>query len=547
MAQTRSKVSVAFRDKRRKVRGVHRVRWVALLVTTLMLAVGCSGGEADPPAVTEASGSGGEQAEGGAVGALDGVESATIQIIAQGSFVDPELGLQLNAAGAGSGFIIDPSGIAVTNNHVVTGAATLEVIVGGDTDEPVNARVLGASECSDLAVIDLDGEGYPFLEFRADEIDTGLDVYAAGFPLGDPEFTLTRGVVSKAESDGETNWASVDGVIEHDARINPGNSGGPLVDENGHVVAVNYAGDDEAVQYFAIARDRAEEVVGQLREGEDVESIGVNGVALASEEEDISGIWVSSVQTGSPADTALVRPGDIITRMEGLVLATDGTMREYCDILRSRASDDPMAIEVLRYETSEYLEGQLNGRELATSFSFAEEIEEQPTTDAGGGATYAEYTTITDDTGAMSVEVPAEWSDVDGAPYQGADGTQRTDVRAASDLEAFQTGWTTPGMIFTASSQLAQSSDEVAVLDELVEPLSGQCTYAGRQPYEDAAYTGQYDTFTDCGGVGATYVVVGAVPPDRSFVIRVQIQANAERDLEALDRILRTFVVTGEV
>ena len=147
----------------------------------------------------------------------------------------------------------------------------------------------------------------------------------------------------------------------------------------------------------------------------------------------------------------------------------------------------------------------------------------------------------------MSVEVPAEWSDVDGAPYQGADGTQRTDVRAASDLEAFQTGWTTPGMIFTASSQLAQSSDEVAVLDELVEPLSGQCTYAGRQPYEDAAYTGQYDTFTDCGGVGATYVVVGAVPPDRSFVIRVQIQANAERDLEALDRILRTFVVTGQV
>jgi serine protease Do len=484
--------------------------------------------------------------ERGAVSTLDGVEEATIQIVAQGSFVDPQVGLVLNAAGAGSGFIIDPSGIAVTNNHVVTGAATLEVYLSGE-DDPINARILGVSECSDLAVIDLDGDDYPYLQFHEGEIDTGLDVYAAGYPLGDPEFTLTRGIVSKAEASGETNWASVDGVIEHDARINPGNSGGPLVDADGRVVAVNYASDEAATQYFAIATGETQEIIDQLREGEDVDSIGVNGSAVLSEDGSISGIWVSSVETGSPADNARIVPGDIITRMENLVLATDGTMREYCDILRSRDASDPIAIEVLRYDTSEILAGQLNGRELEQTFSFADELEQTPAAGTDAGATYAGYQTIQDDTGAIQVDVPTEWSDVDGRPFTRPDGIAVTDVRAASNLQLFANGWDTPGMIFTASSQWAQSSNENAVLDELVESGSQQCVYEGRQPYEDPAYTGSYDIYTNCAGLGVTYVVVGAVPPDRSYVIRVQIQANSERDFEALDRILRSFVVVGQV
>ena len=78
-------------------------------------------------------------------------------------------------------------------------------------------------------------------------------MYAAGYPLGDPEFTLTRGIVAKAEAGGDlTGTSSIDHTIEHDANIQPGNSGGPLVDADGKVVAVNYAGgaigdDDGAV------------------------------------------------------------------------------------------------------------------------------------------------------------------------------------------------------------------------------------------------------------------------------------------------------------
>ena len=149
----------------------------------------------------------------------------------------------------------------MTNNHVVTGAALLQVYVGGETDRVYSARVLGVSECSDLAVIYIEGDGFPFLQWYEDEIDVGLDVYAAGFPLGDPEYTLTKGIISKARTSGETDWASVDAVVEHDATINPGNSGGPLVTADGRVVGVNYAGASEINQYFAIARIEALKII----------------------------------------------------------------------------------------------------------------------------------------------------------------------------------------------------------------------------------------------------------------------------------------------
>ena len=143
----------------------------------------------------------------------------TIQIESQGTFIDPQVGLVVNGAGRGSGFIIDPSGIAVTNNHVVTGAALLKVWVGGDPT-PHNAKVLGVSECSDLAVIDIDGDGYPYLKWYSGNIDVGMDMYVAGYPLGDPEYSLTKGIISKDKANGETSWASVKSVIEYDATTN---------------------------------------------------------------------------------------------------------------------------------------------------------------------------------------------------------------------------------------------------------------------------------------------------------------------------------------
>jgi hypothetical protein len=254
---------------------------------------------------------------------------------------------------------------------VVAGAASLKVRIGGDKNKTYNAKILGVSECSDLAVIDIEGDGFPYLKWYEGDVTVGMDVYAVGFPLGEPEYTLTRGVISKASASGETAWASVDGVIGHDATINPGNSGGPLITKDGLVVGVNYSSRPDYDQYFAISAAKAIPLTKQLSAGEDIDSIGVNGQAVVAKDGSLSGVWVSSVVSGSPADKAGLQGGDVIVNMEGVQLAKDGTMSDYCDILRSHSASDALAINVLRFDTKEGLEGQLNGEPLAQAFSFA--------------------------------------------------------------------------------------------------------------------------------------------------------------------------------
>jgi hypothetical protein len=177
-------------------------------------------------------------------------------------------------------------------------------------------------------------------------------------------------VISKARANGESSWASVDSVIEYDASTNPGNSGGPVITSEGQVIGVHYAGNASTRQAFGISRDAARPVIDELKTGNNLDTIGVNGSAVGTDDGSLTGVWVSSVQSGSPADKAGVVAGDIITMMENLVLATDGTMADYCDILRSHDPTDTLSIQVLRWANGEVLEGQLNGRELELAATF---------------------------------------------------------------------------------------------------------------------------------------------------------------------------------
>lgn len=477
----------------------------------------------------------------GAVQTLEEVKTAVIQIEAQGTFVDPEVGTQYNVAGRGSGFIIDESGLAVTNNHVVTGAALLKVWVGGES-EPRNARVLGISECADLAIIDIDGEGYPYLDWYTEEVEVGLDVYAAGFPLGDPEYTLTRGIISKEKANGETSWASVDSVVQHDATINPGNSGGALVTTDGKLVAVNYAGAAQTNQYFAIGQDQALPVIEQLQAGNDFLSIGINGRAV-NNGEGLSGIWVSSVKSGSPADTAGIKGGDILTRLEGLVLSVDGTMADYCDILRTHEPSDTLGIEVLRFATQEVLEGQLNGRELVQTQSFAQQVVEEAgvSTNENQTASYSSYVTVQDQSGRLQVEVPAEWSDTDGSPWM--DGNQELGVAitAAPNMNDFFNGWGTPGVYVASSNQFDVNTTVDDVIDQIDH--SSSCQYQGRKAYQNGDFSGKYDFWSNCDDSGNIVLTVVAEPADQSYMVLVLMQIVSDADLEAADHILSHFSV----
>jgi serine protease Do len=527
---------------------VYRSVWMRLLILVTLLgfmACGIRPAGSTPTVGPTSTPSPSPTSKAMAVSSLQDVKSATVQIEAQGSFVDPEVGLQLNAAGRGSGFIIDESGIAVTNNHVVTGAAFLKVWVAGET-EPRNARVLGASECSDLAVIDIDGDGYPYLQWYDGPIAPGLDVYAAGYPLGDPEFTLTRGIVSKERASGETSWASVDYVIEHDATINPGNSGGPLVTADGQVVGVNYASDPDFNQYFAIARDDAKQVIEELRAGHDFEAIGVNGTAV-NDGQGFSGIWVASVKSGSPADNAGVRGGDVLMMLEGLVLAADGTMADYCDVLRSHSPQDTLSVEVVRFGTQEVLAGQLNGRPLALSFSFAEELDNQVGGSTTDTVTYTAFDQVTDESEAIIMEIPHEWSEVNGSPWKWGDGDEviGASIVASSSIQDFYDTYLTPGVFFGASRTLTQRYTTTELLDNIT--FSGDCTYEGRFDYEDSIYTGVYDLYSDCGGAGSAVINLSAEPADKSFIMLLQVQVVSDADLDALDNILNTFQVVGDL
>lgn len=479
----------------------------------------------------------------GLVTTVEDLPLATIQIVATGTFVTPDFG-EFEGGGSGSGFIIDPSGIAVTNSHVVSGAGLLEVYIGGAA-EAVNAQILGVSECNDLAVIDLDGGGYHYLNWYDGEIFAGLEVQAAGYPLGEPEFALTQGIISKADAPGETEWASIDAIVEHDARIREGNSGGPLVTTDMEVVGVNYAGRDETDQSYAISVAEARSVVETLSSGVDVDSVGINGYAIIADD-GTSGVWVETVQAGSAADVTGITGGDVVTRMAGVSLGWDGTLEEFCDVIRTQGESGVIDVEVLRGSTAQVLRGQLNGDPLSEAFSFADELEDDVTVE-DDGSTYTEYTIISDDTGAISVEVPVEWADIDGRPYEDDSGNQITDVRAASDLDAFAESWSTPGMIFSASSDWLTSTSEEALLNLIRADFEGVCDYSGREPYEDPLYIGSFDTFVNCGDEAATYVVVAARPPEGGYLLLVQVQANADRDFEALDRILASFIVNGEV
>jgi serine protease Do len=442
----------------------------------------------------------------GLVTNLTDLKKATIQIEGQGTFIDPEFGYMANQAGFGSGFIIDPSGIAVTNNHVVTGAAKLQVWIGGDTDKEYNARILGVSECSDLAVIDIDGDGFPYVAWYEEPANVGLEVYTAGFPLGDPEFTMTKGIVSKEKADGETSWASVDSVIEHDATINPGNSGGPLADSEGKVVGVNYAGSSTTNQYFAIDRATALKVIEQLRAGKDVDSIGINGEAVTSDDGSISGIWVSSVDSGSPADKAGVEAGDIILQLEKLDLATDGTMKDYCDILRTNGPEDPLALQVLRWDTQEVLEGQINGPTLETAYYFGEATGEtgtEPSAPDDGStfpanceaSTTSGYNTCWDDTATIQVDIPDYWTDFNGGPWTYEDTDIGVAISAAPSLSDFYEAYDAEGVFFGASDKFAQIGGYIEFLDYYTDTYRGDC-FEGRFDYDDGYYRGKYDQYS---------------------------------------------------
>ncbi|MFE3291406.1 trypsin-like peptidase domain-containing protein [Rhodococcus sp. NPDC059234] len=484
-------------------------------------------------------GTGGESESTGSGGVdFQSLQSATIQIEALGTFVSPTEG-GYESAGRGSGFLISPDGYALTNNHVVTGAGTLEVWRNGDRSKTLNAKMVGSSECLDLAVVKIEGGDLPYIAFRDDPVSTADEVYAVGFPLGDPTFTMTKGIVSKADTSADTPWASLDHVVEHDARIRGGNSGGPLVDHDGKLVGVNYAGDEQHDTNLAIHRDEVQRIVKDLEAGKNVLSLGINGEALVDDGGRGLGVWVNSVSSGSAADKAGVEPGDLLTSMEGVSLGADGTLADYCSVLETHGQDSTLSVEVYRTAGEKYLRGQFNGEPLTPTTTVSAGIGgAAQSADAGG------FTTVADDSGAVRVDVPPAWSQVDGSAFVDDKNNRFVGLEVSSDIAQYKNGWGAVGASVLASTEAVGNSSPGELLDWAARglPESG-CASRGRMDYRDAQHTGLFEAWENCGPTKAKYIVVAAKADNGRYLALVAVQANTADDVAAADRVVNSFAV----
>jgi len=224
--------------------------------------------------------------------------------------------------GQGSGFFISRDGYAVTNNHVVQNAENVQVTT--DDGKTYTAKVIGTDSRTDLALIKVEGDNFPFVKLADDSPRVGDWVLAVGNPFG-LGGTVTAGIVSARGRD--IGAGPYDDFIQIDAPVNKGNSGGPTFDVDGNVIGVNTAifspsGGSVGIA-FAIPADTVKSVIAQLRDKGSV-TRGWIGVQIQTVTPDIAdslglkqatGALVSEPQKDSPAAKAGIASGDVITSL----------------------------------------------------------------------------------------------------------------------------------------------------------------------------------------------------------------------------------------
>jgi serine protease Do len=256
--------------------------------------------------------------------------------------------------GMGSGFIVDPTGYVVTNNHVVDHASDVTVTLHDGKRLP--AKLIGTDPKTDLALLKVETkEALPYARF-GDSATTRVGdwVVAIGNPFG-LGGTATAGIVSARGRDIQSG--PFDDFLQIDAPINRGNSGGPLFDLSGRVIGINtaiYTPNGGSVGIgFAIPAKLAQPVIDDLRKNGKVER-GFLGVTIQQVDDDIAkglglesakGALVASVVKGGPADKAGMRAGDVIVSIDGTPV---DQVKELTRKVAGMAPDRDVPIEVLR-------------------------------------------------------------------------------------------------------------------------------------------------------------------------------------------------------
>jgi serine protease Do len=262
--------------------------------------------------------------------------------------------------GSGSGVFITQDGYIVTNNHVVEDAEEGGITVTTTDRREYKAELVGRDPLTDLAVIKIEGNGFPVAHFaNKDNIRVGEWVIAVGNPLG-LRSTVTSGIVS-AIGRGNLNMSrdsyAVENFIQTDAAINPGNSGGGLFNLQGSLVGINTAIATRTGYYqgygFAIPIDMVKAVAMDIMEDGKVDR-GYIGVSIQTVDEitaksvkldRIAGVVVQSIIPGSPAEKAGVEVADIILELNGTPVNTSNELQGYIAL---RKAGDNVKLKIWR-------------------------------------------------------------------------------------------------------------------------------------------------------------------------------------------------------
>lgn len=281
----------------------------------------------------------------------------------------PQIQIQPEQRASGSGVIISDDGYIVTNNHVISnggeGVAD-EITVTLTNKKTYKAKVIGRDPSSDLAVLKIDGKGFPFLLYgNSDNLKLGQWVLAVGYPLT-LEATVTAGIVSAKgryiDINSRQSKTPIEAFIQTDAAVNQGNSGGALITTDGQLVGINsaiYAPTGTYAGYsFAIPVNLAKKIVNDLIKYGDVRKPYL-GVSVDEDKFNASdGAYIGSVAPDGAAAAAKLQKGDVITRIND---ANINSWNELQAAIASYNAGDKVTITYKR-----------NGRELQTSATLLE-------------------------------------------------------------------------------------------------------------------------------------------------------------------------------